>query len=84
MEDLQMSKPEVIIYSQPGWHFCSLEKAWLSKQGIDFKDRNITEDPDAMAELQGLGYFSTPVTIINDHAVVGFNREELTKLLDLD
>lgn len=37
-----------------------------------------------MAELQGLGYFSTPVTIINDQAVVGFNREELAKLLDLD
>jgi hypothetical protein len=37
-----------------------------------------------MAELQDLGYFSTPVTIINDQVVVGFNREELTKLLDLD
>ena len=79
-----MSKPKVIVYSQPGWHFCNLEKAWLSKQGIEFEDRNITEDPGAMDELQELGYYSTPVTFIGDEAVVGFNVSKLTELLGLD
>ena len=79
-----MSNPKVIVYSQPGWHFCDIEKAWLSEQGIEFVDRNITEDPDAMAELQELGYFTTPVTIIDDHEVVGFDRDKLANLLGID
>ena len=79
-----MSKPKVIVYSQPGWHFCGMEKAWLSENGIDFEDRNVTEDPNAMDELQELGYFTTPVTLIDDQTVVGFDREKLTRLLDMD
>jgi glutaredoxin len=60
-----------------------LEKAWLSEQGIDFEDRDVTEDPDAMNELQEMGYFSTPVTVIGDDVVVGFDKGKLQTLLDL-
>ncbi len=79
-----MSKSEVIVYSQPGWHFCGQEKAWLSEQGIEFEDRNVIEDPAAMDKLKELGYFSTQVTFINDEAVVGFNVSKLKELLSLD
>ena len=79
-----MSKPTVIVYSQPGWYFCGQEKAWLSEQGIEFEDRNVAEDPAAMDELKELGYFSTPVTFINDEAVVGFDEIILRNLLGLD
>ena len=44
----------------------------------------MTEDPAAMDELKELGYFSTPVTFINDEAVVGFNVGKLKELLSLD
>ncbi len=48
-----------------GGHFCHLEKAWLSKQGIEFVDRNIAEDESALKELQELVEFFPPVTLIN-------------------
>ena len=44
-------------------------------------DRNITEDESALKELQELGVFSTPVTLINGAVVVGFDREKLEELL---
>jgi glutaredoxin len=61
-----------------------LQKAWLSERGIVFDDRNVVEDSEAMDELQELGYFSTPVTLIGDEAVVGFDEERLKELLGLD
>jgi len=46
-------------------------------------DRNITEDESALKELQELGVFSTPVTLINGAVVVGFDRGKLEQLLGL-
>ena len=46
-------------------------------------DKNIREDPAALKELLALGYQSTPVTLIDGEAVVGFDRERIEKLLGL-
>ena len=79
-----MSEPKVVVYFQPGWHFCDLERAWLSEHGVEYEERNVVEDPDAMEELEELGYFSTPVTLINEDVVVGFDKKKLIDLLGLD
>ena len=36
-----------------------------------------------MKELLALGYQSTPVTLIDGQAVVGFDQEKIEKLLEL-
>jgi len=46
-------------------------------------DRNIAEDESALKELQELGVFSTPATVINGAVVIGFDRNKLEKLLGL-
>jgi glutaredoxin len=61
--------------------FCGKVKEFLSQNKIDFIDRNIAADETALAELEKLGYLTTPVTLINGEAVVGFNRAKLEKLL---
>ncbi len=54
---------------------------FLAQKGIPFTERNIAGDPSAMAELEALGYFTTPVTIIDGEPVVGFDRPKLERLL---
>lgn len=61
--------------------FCGKVKEFLSQNKIDFTDRNIAADETALAELEKLGYMTTPVTLIDGEAVVGFDRERLEKLL---
>ena len=78
-----MVKKKVILYTQPGWHFCSLQKAWLSEQDVEFEERNIQEDSSALEELKELGIFSTPATRIDDELVIGFNQQKLVALLGL-
>jgi hypothetical protein len=46
-------------------------------------DKNVREDPAALKELLALGFQSTPVTLIDGEAVVGFDQDKLTLLLKL-
>ncbi len=62
---------------------CQAEKEFLSHRGIPFTDKNIREDPAALAELQKLGYRATPVTVIGGEIVVGFDRGKIERLLGL-
>ena len=61
--------------------FCEKVKEFLSQQNIEFSDRNIAADESALAELEKLGYMTTPVTLIDGEAVVGFDRTKIESLL---
>lgn len=62
--------------------FCDRVKEFLSQKGVDFSERDITVDEQAIAELDELGCMTTPVTVIDGEVVVGFDRERLDELLD--
>lgn len=61
--------------------FCGKVKEFLSQNNIPFTDRNIAADETALAELEKLGYMTTPVTLIDGQVVIGFDRDKLEKLL---
>lgn len=61
--------------------FCARVKEFLSQREAEFIDRNITDDEEALAELEKLGLMTTPVTVIDGEVVVGFDRERLKLLL---
>jgi len=63
--------------------FCGKVKEFLSQNKIEFTDRNITVDETALAELEKLGYMTTPVTAIDGGVVVGFDVPKLRSLLQL-
>ncbi len=46
-----MSKKRVIVYSQPGWMFCHRTQEFLAEKGIEFENRDVTKDPQALEEL---------------------------------
>jgi len=43
----------------------------------------VRADQAALKELLDMGYQSTPVTIIDGEAVVGFDQQKIVKLLGL-
>jgi glutaredoxin 3 len=56
-------------------------KEFLSQKGVVFVERDVAEDETALIELEQLGVFTTPVTVIDDEVVIGFDRERLRTLL---
>ncbi|MFY9583199.1 MAG: glutaredoxin family protein [Candidatus Acidiferrales bacterium] len=58
-------------------------KEFLSQNGVEFTERNVAADQAALAELENLGYMTTPVTLVDGEAVVGFDRAKLEQLLGI-
>ena len=56
-------------------------KEYLSQKQINFDDRDITKDPSAILELQKLGFLTTPVTVVGDKVIVGFDVSKLDEAL---
>ena len=56
-------------------------KEFLSQQQVEFIQRDIAADESAMAELLALGFQTTPVTLIDGEAVIGFNAARISELL---
>jgi glutaredoxin len=63
--------------------FCNRTKGFLSQDGIAFEERDVSKDEAALNELQKRGLMTTPVTLIGDEVVVGFDRAKLAKLLQI-
>jgi len=61
--------------------FCDQAKEYLSQKKIAFRDRDITQDASALAELQKLKLMTTPVIVINGDVIVGFDTEKLDAAL---
>jgi glutaredoxin-like protein NrdH len=61
--------------------FCGQVKEYLSQKQIQFDDRDITKDPSALLELQKLGFITSPVTVVGDKVIVGFDVPKLDEAL---
>ena len=56
-------------------------KVYLSRKGLEFTERNVSEDDAARDDLLALGLRSTPVTVIGDQNVVGYSPPKLEAAL---
>ncbi len=63
--------------------FCNRTKEFLSQHGIPFEERDVSSDEAALGELQRRGLMTTPITLIDDKVVVGFDRAQLAELLGI-
>ena len=61
--------------------FCDQAKEYLSQKGIEFQERDIAQDPSALADLKKRGYMTTPVIVIDGSVIVGFDVDKIDQLL---
>ena len=61
--------------------FCNQAKEYLSQKGIQFQEKDIAQDPSALADLKKLGYMTTPVIVIDGSVIVGFDSDKIDQEL---
>ena len=61
--------------------FCERTKEYLSQKHIPFQERDVTKDVGAVGERQRLGYMTTPVTVIDQVVIVGFEATKIDAAL---
>ncbi len=77
-------KKKVEIFSTPSCHFCHMAKEWLTEKGIPYVDYNVGEDKEKRKEMVEMtGQLGVPVIRIGDDVMVGFNQEQMAKLLEV-
>lgn len=76
------AEAKVEIYSTPSCHFCHAAKEWLTEKNIPFVDHNVAEDMEMRKQMVEMtGQLGVPVIRIDDNVMVGFNQEQMAKLL---
>ena len=58
-------------------------KSWLKRHEVDFEERNISKSNDYHASLLKMGYKVTPVTVIGEEKIVGFNPTKFEEALSV-
>jgi len=72
------------IYSTPSCPYCQMAKDFFDEKGLEYEDFNVAIDEKAREEMiQKTGQLGVPVIEINGNIVIGFNREEIEKYLNL-
>ena len=57
--------------------FCDQVKEYLSQEGIKFQEKDVTRDSSALADLKKIGLMTTPVVVIKDVVIVGFDAAKI-------
>ena len=77
-----METKKVEIYSTESCHFCHMAKDWLTSQNIPFVDYNVGSDMEKRKEMVEMtGQMGVPVIKIENEVMIGFNPDQMSKLL---
>ena len=79
-------KPQkrVTVYSTPTCSWCTTLKTHLKKNGIRFSDIDVSRDQKAAEAMQRRsGQAGVPQTDINGEMIVGFDKNRINTLLDI-
>jgi glutaredoxin-like YruB-family protein len=80
-----METKKVEIFSTVTCHFCHLAKDWLTSKNIPFVDYNVGEDVARRKEMMEMtGQLGVPVIRVGNEVMIGFNQEQLSKILEID
>jgi len=70
----------ITVYSKPACVQCSATTRALDKMGVDYTVVDISEDAEAFARVQGMGYRQVPVVVAGDQHWAGFRPDMIGSL----
>lgn len=75
---------KVRVFSTPTCPYCITLKEFLKDNKIEFEDLDVSQDSAAREEMiKKSGQMGVPVIEINGEIVVGFDKEKISKLLNI-
>jgi glutaredoxin-like YruB-family protein len=74
----------VKVFSTPSCPYCVTLKEFLKNHDIEFEDIDVSKDKTALDEMvKKSGQMGVPVVDIDGKIIIGFDKEKITKLLNL-
>lgn len=75
-----MSAKRVVLYSTPNCPHCKRAKAFLQREGITFREMDVSRNPRARKDLERLAARGVPVLLIGDARLDGFDETRFWRL----
>lgn len=69
------------VYTKPSCVQCDMTKRYMDKNGIAYNTVDITQDPEALDMILGMGFSSAPVVISEKGSWAGFQPDRINSLL---
>ena len=82
-KEAQMTERKTIVYTQQGCPACHRETTFLAQKGVEFEEKNVREDLDAMQEMVRMGAQATPTTVIDGEVIIGFDLKRISASLGI-
>lgn len=76
--------PNITIYSTPTCSYCRMAKAFLDKHNVSYTNIDVSRNQAKAEEMiQKSGQMGVPVIEVDGKIVVGFDQDELAKLVGI-
>ena len=80
-----MRKHDITIYSSPSCPPCHAVKDFLDEKGVDYTVYDVSQDKEKAREMmQKSGGMAVPTLDIDGEIIVGFQKDQIKRLLNLD
>lgn len=77
----QNTEIQVTVYSKPSCAQCTATYRALDSKGIAYVVVDLTETPDALETVKGLGYLQAPVVVTGESHWSGFRPDLIQGLI---
>lgn len=76
---------QVRVFSTPSCPYCVTLKEFLKEHQVEFEDIDVSQDAQAREEMiKKSGQLGVPVLEIDGEIIIGFNKEKITNLLNIE
>ena len=72
---------KITLFSKNNCMQCKMTKKFLEKEGADFEEINIDEQPEKIDYVKSLGFTAAPVIEAGDIVFSGFQPAKLIEIL---
>jgi len=82
--DRKPTQATVVVFTTPTCSWCRVVKQHLKKHNIRFKEIDVSKDERAARDMvRRTGQQGVPVTLIQNRPIVGFNKQQINRLLGI-
>jgi glutaredoxin 3 len=79
-----MEEKNIRVFSTPTCVYCIVLKKWLDEKKVSYDEVDVSQDEEAQKEMvQKTGQMGVPVIMIDEEVVVGFDKERIAKILNI-
>ena len=72
----------VTVYTKPACVQCNATYRALDKKGIAYQSVDMSQDPEALERVRGLGFMQAPVVVTETDSWSGFRPDKINALAE--